>query len=197
MKKLFLALCVALVSVSASAQKGQTAVGANVSYGTEISNIGFGVKGQYGITDAIRVEAGFDYFLKKDDCKFWNINLNAHYLFPLSDKLKVYPLVGLTYAHASASTGSIGEFNWGGKTGWEGYVAMCNDLGQTPSKEEYEEDYGALDGSSSSDSKFGVNLGAGLQYDLSDKWAVNVEAKYQLISDFNQAVFSVGLAYKF
>lgn len=174
MRKLFLALLVALVSVSASAQKGQTAVGANMSYGTEISNIGFGVKGQYGITDAIRVEAGFDYFLKKDACTFWNINLNAHYLFPLSDKLKVYPLVGLTYAHTSVDFGSY-------------------DL---PSWDEYSDEYGA-DGGSSSDSKIGVNLGAGLQYDLSDKWAVNVEVKYQLISDFNQAVFGVGLAYKF
>lgn len=81
MKKFFLMLCVALLSVGAFAQvKGDKSVGLNLSYGTEISNLGIGVKGQYNFTDAIRGEASFDYFLKKDGLKMWDININAHYL---------------------------------------------------------------------------------------------------------------------
>ncbi len=167
MKKLFLTMCIALVSVVAFAQKGEKAVGVNLSYGTEISNLGIGVKGQYGLTDAIRLEAGFDYFLEKDGAKLWDINVNAHYLFPIAEKIKVYPLAGLTYANCS-----VGE------------VIVYDELGREST-------------TSSSDGKFGVNLGAGAQYDVNEKWAVNFEAKYQLISDFNQAVFGLGVSYKF
>ena len=65
MKKLFLMLCVALVSVGAFAQKGEQRVGLNLNYGTEVANVGLGAKYQYGLTDAIRLEGGFDYFFKR------------------------------------------------------------------------------------------------------------------------------------
>ena len=99
MKKLFLMLCVALVSVGAFAQKGEQRVGLNLNYGTEISNVGLGAKYQYGITDAIRIEGSLDYFFKKDGASMWDINVNAHYLFPFAEKFAVYPLVGLTYTN--------------------------------------------------------------------------------------------------
>lgn len=163
MKKYFLTLCVALVSMCAFAQKGQKAVGLNLSYGTEISNLGIGAKGQYNFTDAIRVEASFDYFLKKDDLSMWDVNVNAHYLFPVKD-LKIYPLVGLTYTNWKDS------FDY-----WDGIKDYYDD----------------------SEGKFGVNLGGGVQYDINDNWAVNFEMKYQIIGDFDQAVFGFGVAYKF
>lgn len=153
MKKIFITMCVALVSVCAFAQKGEKAVGVNLSYGTEISNIGIGVKGQYNFTDAIRGEVSFDYFLEKDYLKMWDINVNAHYLFNVAEKIKVYPLVGLTYTNWSAFSESSG--------------------------------------------KFGANLGGGAQYDINEKLSLNLDIKYQLISDFNQAVFGVGATYKF
>ncbi len=171
MKKLIIAICIAMISVGAFAQKGEKAVGVNLSYGTEISNLGIGVKGQYNFTDAIRAEAAFDYFLKKDGLKMWDINVNVHYLFPVAEKFKVYPLAGLTYSNWSAD-----------------YADMLG--------EELAE-YLDADDSSVSDGKIGVNLGVGAQYDINSKWAVNLEVKYQLISDYNQAVFGVGLAYKF
>ncbi len=180
MKKLFLTMCIALVSVGAFAQKGEKAVGVNLSYGTEISNLGIGVKGQYGLTDAIRLEAGFDYFLEKDYLSMWDINVNAHYLFSVADKIKVYPLVGLTYTNWKADLKGATQDFWGG---------------------EYDEDisdyYDEEGGGSASEGKFGVNLGGGVLYDINDKWAVNFEIKYQLISDMNQAVFGLGIAYKF
>ena len=178
MKKLFLTMCIALVSVVAFAQQGEKAVCVNLSYGTEISNLGIGVKGQYGLTDAIRLEAGFDYFLKKDYLSMWDINVNAHYLFPINEKFKVYPLVGLTYTSWSLDGEGVFDDVWEGVYDYDDY---------------YDEEE---DGSNSS-GKFGVNLGAGIQYDITDKWAVNFELKYQLISDFNQAVFGLGIAYKF
>lgn len=35
---------------------------------------------------------------------------------------------------------------------------------------------------SGSDGKFGVNLGAGMEFDLDKNWSLNFDIKYQLIS---------------
>ncbi len=45
--------------------------------------------------------------------------------------------------------------------------------------------------------KFGVNLGGGAQYDLTDHLMLNFEVKYSLVSDLDQCVISLGAAYKF
>lgn len=162
MKKIILTLAITLVSVCSFAQvKGDKSVGVNLSYGTEIESVGLGVKGQYNITNALRAEASFDYFFEKDYLSMWDINANLHYLFPITNNFRVYPLAGLTYT------------NW---------------------KVSFEE--AGIDISSTT-GKFGINLGAGAEYDLSDKFYVGVEAKYQLISDLDQMIFGIGLGYKF
>lgn len=50
---------------------------------------------------------------------------------------------------------------------------------------------------SGSDGKFGVNLGAGAEFNLAANWVMNLEIKYQLISDVDQGVFNLGVAYNF
>lgn len=187
MKKLFVLMSFMALGIgSVFAQKGEKAVGVNLGYGTEISNLGIGAKFQYGITDAIRTEASFNYFLKKDGASMWDVNVNAHYLFPIAEKIKVYPLVGLTYANCKVDMGWYNE----GMTPEE-----IKDLIDAGIIEDASEVTGET--SSGSEGRFGVNLGAGIQYDLSAKLALNFEIKYQLIKDFNQAVFGVGIAYKF
>ena len=101
MKKLLLLVCAAVMSLSASAQAGDKAVGAQLVFGSETNSIGVGVKGQYYFTDQIRGEASFDYFLKNKGISMWDINANVHYLFDVADKFKVYPLAGLGYTNWS------------------------------------------------------------------------------------------------
>ena len=101
MKKLLLLVCAAVMSLSASAQAGDKAVGAQLVFGSETNSIGFGVKGQYYFTDQIRGEASFDYFLKNKGISMWDINANVHYLFDVANKVKVYPLAGLGYTNWS------------------------------------------------------------------------------------------------
>ena len=101
MKKLLLLVCAAVMSLSASAQAGDKAVGAQLVFGSETNSIGVGVKGQYYFTDQIRGEGSFDYFLKNKGISMWDINANVHYLFDVADKVKVYPLVGLGYTNWS------------------------------------------------------------------------------------------------
>lgn len=62
----------------------------------------------------------------------------------------------------------------------------------------YEKGNGELNADGSYDTgKFGVNLGGGAQYDLTDHLMLNFEVKYSLVSDLDQCVISLGAAYKF
>ena len=101
MKKLLLLVCAAVMSLSASAQAGDKALGAQLVFGSETNNIGLGVKGQYYFTDQLRGEASVDYFFKNKGVSMWDINANVHYLFDVADKFKVYPLAGLGYTNWS------------------------------------------------------------------------------------------------
>ena len=172
MRKLFLTAVIALLSTGAYAQKGQTYLGGQLAYPTDIESLGIGVKGGYGITDAIRAQATFDYFLKKNNVSWWDLNLDVHYLFPLGNNIKVYPLAGLTYLR-----GSVDGFTQTVNTP-DGNITVGNN-----------ESY--------SDGNLGLNLGGGFQYDLTDKLVLNAEVKFQIIKNTNQGVISAGLAYKF
>ena len=45
--------------------------------------------------------------------------------------------------------------------------------------------------------RLGVNLGGGAEMDITDKLMLNFEMKYQFVSDLDQAIFNVGIAYMF
>ena len=162
MKKLLLLVCAAVMSLSASAQAGDKALGAQLVFGSETNSLGFGVKGQYYFTDHIRGEGSFDYFLKNKGISMWDINANVHYLFDVADKFKVYPLAGLGYT------------NWS-----------------------YKYEYAGAPVVEGSDGRLAVNLGGGVEYELTKNLNVNAEAKSQIISNYNQLVLGVGVAYKF
>ena len=166
MKKIFMTLCVALITLGASAQKGEQNIGAHVLYGTDASNIGLGVKYQNNITDAIRLEAVGDYYLKTDGFSMFDVNVNGHYLFPLSDKVTVYPLVGINY------------------TSWKQEVSIP-----------YSEDYEPGIDLDIKDTSIGLNIGGGVQYKLTDKIRIGAELKYQTISGASTAVIGAGVTY--
>ena len=162
MKKLLLLVCAAVMSLSASAQAGDKALGAQLVFGSETNSLGLGVKGQYYFTDQIRGEASVDYFFKNKGVSMWDINANVHYLFDVADKFKVYPLAGLGYT------------NWSYKYEFPGLPVV-----------------------EGSDGRLAINLGGGAEYELTKDLSVNAELKYQIISNYNQLVLGVGVAYKF
>lgn len=156
MKKFLTIAIVALLGVAtASAQKGQMAVGGNLLYGTEINSVGLGAKFQYGIIDHLRGEASFNYYFQNKGFRMWDLNANAHYLFDITEKFRAYPLAGLTVVNKS---------------------------------------YADIDDSIT---RFGLNLGGGCEYDVTPNVVLNAEFKYSIVSTIDQAVFSVGAAYKF
>lgn len=197
MKKIFMAAIILMVGAGAAmAQKGEKAVGVNVNYGSEISNVGFGAKFQYGITDAIRVEPSFDYYLEKDGVGFWDINVNFHYMFDVAENIKVYPLAGLGYANCkytwnySDAFGDYDYSNFLAKTRYDDWEDIYEDYFGDAVKGEGGE-------KSSSEGEITVNVGVGGEYQLNENWSVGAELKYQIISNFNQVVFGIGATYKF
>ncbi|MBR3513412.1 MAG: porin family protein [Bacteroidaceae bacterium] len=105
MKKLLLTLCMALMTMSASARyfsepslQGENAVGAHLLYGTEVPNFGLGVRYQRFIIDHVRVEGVFDYLIKNKELSMWDINLNGHYVWNIGEHVRLYPLVGVCFA---------------------------------------------------------------------------------------------------
>jgi outer membrane protein X len=127
-KVAIVAIAVLSMSVAANAQeKGDMAAGGNLvlGFGDSFTNFGIGGKFQYNIMNPLRLEGSFTYFLPKkqgvsgvaeSSVSMWDLSVNAHYLFSVADKIKVYPLAGLGILGTSASAEvDLGEYgNYGG-----------------------------------------------------------------------------------
>ncbi len=170
---IFLAMFTLLLG-SAYAQKGRQAIGFGLSYGTEIESLGLGVKYQYNITNPIRLEPSFNYFIKNDGISMLDLNVNLHYLFPVSRSVNLYPLFGFTFA------------DW--------IFDMGDGVDIDVSGDHIHVDKG---GDNHNECRVGVNIGGGADFALTNNWVMNFEIRYQLVSDFDQAVFNLGLAYRF
>ncbi|MBQ6166732.1 MAG: porin family protein [Muribaculaceae bacterium] len=157
MKKIFTLVCALMLGIGVSqAQVGQgeTAVGVNLVYGSEIESLGLGARFQYGIIDHLRGEVGFNYFFEHKHTSWWDVNINAHYLVNLfNENFFIYPLAGLNYTMAK----------------FEGVEK----------------------------NHIGLNLGAGVEYEISDHWGVNLEYRHTIIRKVDQGVIGLGLNYKF
>ena len=168
MKKIFIFLGLMFVMLSGTyAQKGRQAIGFGLSYGTEIESAGLGIKYQYNITNPLRIEPSFNYFFENDNVSMLDVNVNFHYLFPVAQSVKLYPLFGLTMS------------NW---------MFDMHDLDV-----DWDGDH---DGGNHNEFRIGANLGAGAEFALGRNWAMNVEFRYQLVDDFDQGVINFGAAYR-
>ena len=188
MKKVFVSICVALMGLGAFAQeKGDMAAGLNLGVapflesGVPVTNFGIGAKFQYNITNPIRLEADIDYWLKAKGMDVFDISVNGQYLFHCAEKLTVYPLVGIGYAHLGG--GMSGDFG-----------DIMDDLKGLMGKNGWDDD--EVEGSSST-SRFLFNVGVGAEYALTSKIAVGAEIKYQYIKDFSRLPITIGVTYKF
>lgn len=153
MKKLMVLLSIMLcIAGNAMAQKDIKAVGIQLNYGTEIESFSLGVKFQQNITNEIRLEPSANYYFANKGIDMFDLNFNAHYLFPMASNIRLYPLVGLTFER------------------WDIFRVK---------------------------NRLGVNIGAGVEFDIADRWMTNIEFKHKLVKDYNQSIFSVGLAYMF
>lgn len=172
MKKLFLTLCVAFISVGAFAQKGEKAAGINLNFGTTAKNVGLGAKFQYGITDAIRIEPSLTYYFGGSG--MLDITANAHYVFNVAPKFNVYPLAGFGFDMCRYETVDFGD-------SWDVYPFV----GDFETKHE-------------TDVCFKFNFGVGAEYDITSRIAMGLELRYEVITGgYSQFVVGIGAKYKF
>lgn len=157
MKKLFLLLALALVSMSSFAQRETFELGAKFNYSSENPSLGFGVLGRYNINKHFRPELSLNFYPDSNNESAWDASANLHYIFHITDRFKLYPLGGLSL------------------------VNYDEDTLPNPSTE----------------TKVGVNLGGGLQFNITRNLHLNAETHYQFVADYTRAISSVSLSYVF
>lgn len=165
----FAAAIMLMTVIPAMAQKGEMKLGPTLSYGSEIKSLGIGVKFHYGLTDEIRLAPAFTYFLPKTEFDYkttiWNLDLDGNYTFMEKDNMGIHGLAGLNI------------------TGWKFSYDGDEDI---PAGYEALYEF--------SETKIGVNLGAGMTYSFTEKMHLLLEAKY-VLSDYDEFVLSAGLMF--
>ena len=101
-----------------------------------------------------------------------DLNVNFHYLCPVAQSVKLYPLFGLTMSNWMFDMHDL-------DVDWDGDHVHVDD------------------GGNHNEFRIGVNLGAGAEFALGRNWAMNVEFRYQLVDDFDQGVINFGAASRF
>ena len=177
MKKILTIVCLLVLGVStgfAQVHDGESAVGANLVYGSEIKSLGVGIRYQYGFLDQLRGEIGFNYFFDHDHKSWCDVNVNAHWLLNvLNDQFYIYPIVGFNYTMTKFKT-----------------------------KEHYEVDSETgesikIPARSEEKNHIGLNVGAGVEYELTEHWGVNLEYRHTIMRKVDQGVIGLGVNYKF
>ena len=166
-KVLFLMLTLFTAFAIQAQEKGDMVAGLNLSYGTKRSYSNFGVGAKF--------QYSFTDALR--------IEPSATYFFK-KDYVSMWDInVNLHYLFHVADKFAFYP------------LAGVSLLGAKADLGDSLKEYGVK--ASASETKFGANLGAGAQYWLTDNFALAFEIKYQLVSDYDRPVFTLGAAYKF
>ena len=158
MKKALLSIILtAIFSLGMQAQIGSKALLPKVGYQTEFKRFALGVEGRYFLTENIRIAPGLTFLFPKDNEIGFDADINVHYVFPIQERLSVYPFLG---------------------------GAMLNNLHNN-------------DGAPGNTTDFGLNVGAGVQYDVTENGYVNIEFKYTFINMADPSYFMLGYGIRF
>ncbi len=157
MKKLFLVLSMICLSMGVFAQTeaGRSSVGFNLGYAFDTENASLGVDYRYCLTDAVRLNPGLTALVKNHGLSAFLIDVNAHYVFKLSDMFGFYPLGGISMSF------------------WKNRLV--------DDKATY----------------FGANIGLGGEVYATKELSFGLEAKYNIIKTFDQAMIAFRAAYCF
>ena len=159
-----------------SFQQGDFAVGGRLTIypASGLPTFGIGAKVRYNITNPIRLEGGFTYFLPltarvgdlRESVSLWSFSANMHYLFPVAENITLYPLLGFSVVGGAERIS-----------------------------------YGSQSARFPIETTFLFNLGGGIDIKLNNHISVNVEPKlwFNIVSGVILVDFlpSVGVMYRF
>ena len=92
------------MSVGLFAQKGEKSIGLRGGYDVDNGNFGAGIQLNYNLTNHLRVAPNFNYFFEKDGFTTYDANIDFQYLIPITQRLKLYPIVGASMIHGKTET---------------------------------------------------------------------------------------------
>lgn len=103
-----------LVGFAASAQFN---AGVGLAYGTDMLNsdgeegaMGINLRAGFGISEKLNINAGATYYLDGvDDFSAFSIDVDAHYIFAITENFKAYPLAGISLGVVTLSFGGESE----------------------------------------------------------------------------------------
>ncbi|MDT0687714.1 outer membrane protein [Autumnicola psychrophila] len=162
---LFTGALLFLAGIFNSSAQTETRLGAMVAYGTEIENPGIGVTAEFPIIEDLTIAPGFIYYLPKDES---GVSLNW---WEINGNANYY----------FVNTESLGFYGLAGLN----YSHVGVDY-----------DGSGFGGASMSvsDGRFGLNLGAGANFDIGSSIIPFAEAKYVII-DGGQLVIGAGVKF--
>ena len=150
MKKYLLVALFTIFGAGAFAQKGVIGFGVNFNYtpcledGADLNHFGVSGKMQYGITDALRGEFVLGYDFEEKGISVFETGANLHYLFNITDKFRVYPIVGVGYANLNYKYGGDDDKVYiNGGAGAEYDITSCISVGAEV-KYQFIEDFNRL-----------------------------------------------------
>lgn len=173
MKKVVLFITMALITLTMTAQeKGDMAAGIRLNLGTSPhsgygSQVGMGLDFIYSLTDAIRLAPDFNFFFPKKE---------------FGGKWNTWDF------------GINGQYVF--KLGQSKFLVYPQ-FGLNIQGVSVKYDDEILRDSKYSETKFGINIGAGGEYLISDVLSANFRVKYIIVSNWSRAVAGIGIAYRF
>ncbi len=97
-----------LVASTVAGLSGQhISVGGGVAYNATLSSLGINLRTYYNVGEKICFGPEIAFFLPITESEqgisekifLWEANLNIHYIFELSHRVGIYPVIGLNYSH--------------------------------------------------------------------------------------------------
>jgi outer membrane protein X len=176
MKTLKIFLTLFILSVSSASFGQYLTLGGGLAWGSQIENAGINLRGFYNMSEQFRFGSNFTFFLSNTSpyingevtTRIWEFNVDAHYIYPVSDRVSLYPFGGVNITGVS----------------WNHYYYQTYyPVFQKPYTQRVE--------NNGNSTEPGLNLGAGFQFNLGSA-APYLEFKY-VISDYDQAVIGFGI----
>jgi len=169
MKKLFIIMCMTLMSVGAFAGKGDVYFGPQFRYhysDYETNNFGVGGLVQWEFLKNVRLEGGASYFFKQDNYEVFMGELNLQYLFRFN-KFAIYPVAGGNFFR------DYGPHSFHIDTDGEGSIT------------DYDYQW---------DTDIEFNVGGGVEYNITNKMKLSADCK--MVFPIGQPVVSLGFMFK-
>ncbi|MCX2839169.1 outer membrane beta-barrel protein [Salinimicrobium sp. MT39] len=164
-KLLFTAALIFLGTCFVTNAQNDTRLGAMVAYGTEIENVGIGVNAEIPVMEKLNISPGFIYYFPKDE---YGVSLNW---WEINGNANYYFV-----ENQSLNFYGIAGLN---------YTHVKFDFDESPFGDSSME---------TSDGRFGVNLGAGANFEIGSGITPFAEVKYVII-DGSQLVIGAGVKF--